>query len=238
MCPMAFAPDHVVVVVGSLAEATRAFAAAGFTVTPGGRHDALPSENALVAFADGAYLELLALRESGARAGLREAAAGPGWERHLAGLSAVARRFLPVLAGADGVRDFALRGGDLPGFAARARRAGVAVAGPVAMERVRPDGVRLAWTLALPAPYALPFVIADRTPRAGRVPGGPAATAHANGTRGVAEVRVRTPDVAGTAFLYADLFGASLAALPDGATRLGLGDFAVALEAGEPAGAC
>ena len=52
--------DHVVIVVSSLAEASRSFAAAGLTVTPGGRHDEIPTENALVAFADGSHLELLA----------------------------------------------------------------------------------------------------------------------------------------------------------------------------------
>ena len=36
--------DHAVVVVSSLVEATREFTEAGFTVIPGGRHDALPTE--------------------------------------------------------------------------------------------------------------------------------------------------------------------------------------------------
>jgi hypothetical protein len=34
----------------------------GFTVTPGGEHATAPVANALVAFDDGAYLELVALR--------------------------------------------------------------------------------------------------------------------------------------------------------------------------------
>ena len=59
--------DHVVVVLPALGPAVEAFAAAGFTVTPGGRHDALPTENALVCFADGSYLELLAARDPSAR---------------------------------------------------------------------------------------------------------------------------------------------------------------------------
>src|SRR5262245_25569131 len=95
--------DHVVAVVSSLAEATRAFDAAGFTVTAGGRHDAIPTENALVAFADGSYLELLAARDPATRDELRALRPGAGWERHLKGVSAAARRFLPLLAGLDGV---------------------------------------------------------------------------------------------------------------------------------------
>src|SRR5215471_9075151 len=105
--------DHVVVVVSSLAEAARSFAAAGFTVTPGGRHDAIPTENALIAFADGSYLELLAAREASTRDELRTLHAGRGWERHLKGVSAIARRFLPGLAGADGVADWVLTGGPM-----------------------------------------------------------------------------------------------------------------------------
>ena len=73
--------DHVVVVVTSLAEAERDFGAAGFTVLAGGRHDALPTENALVCFADGTYLELLAARDPATRDELRALRASDGWER-------------------------------------------------------------------------------------------------------------------------------------------------------------
>ena len=44
-----------------------------------------------------------------------------------------------------GVMTFAVRTGDLGAYAAAAERAGVGTRGPVAMERTRPDGVRLAW---------------------------------------------------------------------------------------------
>src|SRR5262249_56580818 len=71
--------DHVIVVVSSLADSAAAFTRAGFTVTPGGRHDAIPTENALVCLADGSYLELLAAREPGTRDGLRALRSGPAW---------------------------------------------------------------------------------------------------------------------------------------------------------------
>ena len=87
--------DHVVIVVTSLADATAAFTAAGFTVTPGGKHDAIPTENALIGFADGGYLELLATRDPDTRDQLRALRAGAGWERHVKSVSAIARRFLP-----------------------------------------------------------------------------------------------------------------------------------------------
>src|SRR5262252_4447642 len=156
--------DHVVVVVTSLADATRAFAAAGFTVTPGGRHDAIPTENALICFADGSYVELLATREPGTRDELRALRASDRWQRHVQGVSAVARRFLPLLAGPDGVADWVLRGAPLPRRAAALRAVGAKAAGPVRMSRERPDGERLEWEMLLPESMLHAFWIADRTP--------------------------------------------------------------------------
>ena len=233
--------DHVVVVVSSLAEATTRFAAAGFTVTPGGRHDAIPTENALVAFADGSYLELLATRDPATRDELRALRAGPGWERHLKGVSAIARRFLPALAGADGVADWVLRGDALARPAAALRKLGVKASGPVSMARERrvPDepggrGVRLEWQLLLPEPRLHPLWIADRTPRDLRVPPG---TAHANGATGISRVRVCATSVPAGALAL----GESLGTLPRsraGVTTLEIAGLEVEVVSGEREGAC
>src|SRR5262249_21788100 len=153
--------DHVVVVVSGLADGTRAFEAAGFTVTPGGRHDVLPTENALVAFTDGSYVELLAAREPGTRDELRALRAGAGWERLRRGVSAAARRSLPLLAGPDGVADWVLREPSLERRAATLRTLGIKAAGPLAMGRERPDGERLEWRMLLPESALHPFWIAD-----------------------------------------------------------------------------
>ena len=228
--------DHVVVVVSSLAEATERFAAAGFTVTPGGRHDAIPTENALIAFADGSYLELLAARDAATRDELRALRASPGWERHLKGVSAVARRFLPALSGADGVADWVLRGERLQRPAAALRTLGVKASGPVAMARERPDGVRLAWELLLPEPRLHPFWIADRTPREQRVPGG-AAAEHAHSATGIAAVRVRTPNVPTAALALGEGLG-TVPRVRAGMTTLELESFRVEVMEGEPEGAC
>ena len=228
--------DHVVVVVSSLAEATRSFAVAGFTVTPGGRHDAIPTENALVAFADGSYLELLAARDASTRDELRALRAGKAWERHLKGVSAIARRFLPGLAGADGVADWVLTGSATRSRAAALRALGVKAAGPLAMARERADGVRLAWELLLPESRLHPLSIADRTPREQRVPGG-AAAAHANGATGIAAVRVRTPSVPSAALEL----GESLRTVPrmsSDVTTLDVQGLRVEVIEGEPEGAC
>jgi len=229
--------DHVVVVVSPLADAVAAFTSAGFTVTPGGRHDALPTENALVCFADGTYLELLATRESATRAELRALRGSSGWERHLKGVSAVARRLLPSLAGPDGVADWAFCGEPLPRRAAALRSAGVRAAGPVRMRRERPDGERLEWELLLPETPLHPFWIADRTPRERRVPGDTRATTHANGARGIAAVRVRAPSVPAAALELGDALGL-LPRVEAGVTVLAWPGGRVEMLEGEPVGAC
>jgi len=230
--------DHAVVVVPSLVEATREFAAAGFSVIPGGRHDVLPTENALVCFADGGYLELLATRDPATRDELRALRASDGWERHLRGVSAVSRRLLPWLAGADGVRDWVLHADSLARPAARLRSLGIAASGPVRMSRVRPDGEKLAWELLLPDSPLHPYWIADRTPRELRVPDDAGATTHANGASGVRAVRLRAAVVPTAALELGDALGLMPRVRADGVTVLESGDWRVEVVAGEPAGAC
>jgi len=229
--------DHVVVVVPSLADASERFTAAGFTVTPGGRHDATPTENVLVCFADGSYLELLAARDPFMRGELEALRAGGGWERHLRGVSAAARRFLPHLAGPDGVADWVLRGDQLERHAAVLRALGLKSAGPIAMGRERAGGVKLEWRLLLPESALHPFWIADRTPRELRVPGETAAATHANGASGIAAVRVRSPNLPLAALELGDALGA-LPRQQAGLTVLELDGVRVEMNEGEPAGAC
>ena len=229
--------DHVVVVVRALEPAVREFAAAGFTVLPGGRHDALPTENALICFADGGYLELLATREPGTRDELRALRGTPGWERHLRGVSAVARRFLPRLAGADGVADWALRSDSLPRDAARLRRQGVVASGPVAMNRERPDGERIGWEMLLPEQALQPFSISDLTPRERRVPAAADATTHANGARAIRVGALRAASVPVSALELADTCGVTPSLRAGGTSALELGAWRVEIVPGEPEGA-
>ena len=230
--------DHLVVVVRSLSETVPEFVATGFTVLPGGRHLELQTENALVVFADGGYLELLATCEPATRDELRALRASARWDAHLRGVSAVARRFLPLLAGDDGVADWVLRSEGLARDAAALRARGLVAAGPVAMERERMDGEKLAWELLLPGSFLHPFRIADRTPRARRVPAESGGVTHANGATGVSEVVVRAVVPPMAALELADQLGTVPRVGDDGATRLDLGDWSVRLEQGAREGAC
>ena len=55
--------DHIVIAVPDLDVARKSYEALGFTVVPGGRHP-VGTHNALIAFADGAYVELIAFYEA------------------------------------------------------------------------------------------------------------------------------------------------------------------------------
>src|SRR5216684_222849 len=51
--------DHIVIVVRDLDAAVADYGRLGFTVVRGGRHPSMGTHNALIAFSDGAYFELI-----------------------------------------------------------------------------------------------------------------------------------------------------------------------------------
>jgi hypothetical protein len=169
--------DHVVFVTHDLAASVEQYRGQGFTVTPGGEHADGITQNALVALADGAYLELV---------GFRKPAPQHRWWRY---------------ADAGGFADFAVLSDDLDADVAAL---GNFVTRP-SLEggRTRPDGVTLRWRTAMLQP-PLPFLIEDLTPRDRRVPGGDAAR-HANGTTGIKSVVVDCVDLAAAEGAYAHL---------------------------------
>ena len=202
----------------------------------GGRHAELPTENALIIFADGGYLELLAARTAMARAVARRLVRGPEWRVWQPRIDAIGRRFLPHLT-RTGVCDLVLRHTGLADFAVSAQRRGLASEGPLTMARDRPDGQRLAWELLLPVTFELPFVIDDSTPREWRVPQDPAVTHHANGATGVGEVTMQVRSVAAAREHWAAWLGESpgVSATSFGFV-LGVDDLRVRLAEGNPVG--
>jgi hypothetical protein len=158
--------DHVVYVARDLAAAVDDHKRQGYTVTPGGEHAGGVTHNALVCFADGSYLELVAFRRPDPT---------HRWWRH---------------ASSGGFADFALLSDDLAQDLSALKD--LAVREAAEGGRTRPDDVSLRWRAAfLRAP--LPFLIEDLTPRELRVPGGETVR-HANGVTGIATIVVAARD--------------------------------------------
>jgi catechol 2,3-dioxygenase-like lactoylglutathione lyase family enzyme len=180
--------DHLVVVVPELEAAVASYRGLDFTVVPGGRHP-IGTHNALIAFADGSYLELIAFFEPN-----------------------VQHRWYQRLQLGGGLIDFCLQTDDLAGDAGAFRDAGVALADPRPLSRVRPDGYKLSWVLSIPDEHAgvAPFLIEDETPRDERVP---RATTHANGVKGIQFVTVAVSDVAAARGWYERVPGAKVMAV-------------------------
>lgn len=181
---MTFRLDHVVIAVADLARTIEDYRALGFNVVIGGRHSTSTSHNALVAFADGAYLELIAWQ-------------GPD----------PSHRWYNVHAKhGDGLMDFALLPRDTAQAVAAAKARGLAIEGPIGGGRVRPDGRELKWQTARQATHDLPFLCGDVTPRELRVPSGEAHR-HANGAGGVASLAVAVHDLEASQARYRALLG-------------------------------
>ena len=169
--------DHIVILVRDLDQASAGYTAAGFTVVPGGVHAGGVTHNALVGFADGTYLELIAFTEPDKESPHR------WWRR---------------LAKGEGFIDYAILSDGLDAEVAAMRARDVEAEDPVVGGRDRPDGQYVGWKnlhlTAAPARMALPFVIEDTTPRSLRVPGGDSA-AHRNGAAGVSSLTLIVTDL-------------------------------------------
>jgi len=179
--------DHLVILVGALPAAVADYGAAGFRVIAGGRHADGLTENALVSFQDGTYLELIAFVDPG---DTRDNTWG--WRQF-------ARR-------GGGLIDYCMASDDLQADVARLRAGGLTLSDPVDGGRKRPDGVELRWRSARiwQSGRELPFLIEDLTPRRLRVPGG-ADTVQPNGVTGIGELVIAVADVERTAAEFAAL---------------------------------
>jgi catechol 2,3-dioxygenase-like lactoylglutathione lyase family enzyme len=209
--------DHAIIAVRDLADAAERYRALGFEVQDGGKHPGRGTANAIVRFGLD-YLELITVESA-------EAAIAAG------GNSRVTAELLAEREG--GLLGYALATNNIDGLAAKLGELGVEATGPVAGERLRPDGQRLDWRLLIPfgtswgTPW--PMFIQWNTSEAERIaverPGN-----HANGVIGVAGVQVRTD----RADLAAKLLGAELGLVPKGGDRVATpsGDCCIEVTAG------
>lgn len=174
--------DHIVLLLPyDLITSPPTWLTSAFTLSPGGRHADNRTENRLVLFADGSYLELIAFINDDPKK--RE---GHWWDKPY------------------GIVDWALtstteKQPDVKAINARleSKQSVVRYAEPVSGGRKRPDGVELQWKVTFPEGVergVVPFWCNDVTEREKRVPGSPEATQHPCGARGVAGVRVGVND--------------------------------------------
>jgi catechol 2,3-dioxygenase-like lactoylglutathione lyase family enzyme len=199
--------DHLVILVRDLEQAVADYAALGFAVTPGGEHADGATHNALVPFADGSYLELIAFRQE---------VPDHRWARHR--------------ALGEGLVDFALLPDAIAEDIAAARGRGLEYRGPTPGGRLRPDGQRVEWFIGEPPTPDMPFLCADVTPRELRVPAGEARE-HPNGAIGIAELTVAVADAPASAARYQALLGIEPVVLDAHTVTFGLGSTRITLAA-------
>jgi catechol 2,3-dioxygenase-like lactoylglutathione lyase family enzyme len=175
--------DHLVIVVPDLEAAIKSYGDLGFTVVRGGKHN-IGTHNALIAFADGTYIELIAFLAP---------VSGHPW--------------YTALSKSGGLVDFCARTDDLDADVKAFRRAGIGISDPTAMTRDRPDGYRLSWVLSIPSSSFngnVPFLIKDETPRDERVP---RERSHRNGVTGLKKLIVAVNDSSKVADWYRAITG-------------------------------
>lgn len=219
---MGLALDHVVIAVSDLEIAMADYRALGFTVVAGGSHPGRTSHNALVVFADGSYLELIAWKSP----------------------NPAERWCVEHGKHGDGLMDFALLPDDTAAVIAAARARGLVLNGPVDGGRKRPDGAELKWQTGRQVTFDLPFLCGDVTPRSLRVPEGDVRV-HPNGVTGIASVTVAVRDLGESLGRYRALVGGegaveaactvAAAGLRTAAVRLGETDIVLASPEGDAA---
>jgi catechol 2,3-dioxygenase-like lactoylglutathione lyase family enzyme len=198
--------DHVVILVTDLEQTLADYSALGFNVQRGGTHADGYTHNALVGFADGSYLELIAFLK-------------PKPDHRWGAWAA---------KGHEGFVDFALLPPAVGQVVERARAGGVAYQGPLDGGRTTLAGEVLKWQIGTPPSADLPFLCGDVTPRALRVKGGDVRV-HANGVRGIAAITVLVKDLDASVERYAALLGAAAQVPAVGLAGLGLRQAAFAL---------
>jgi hypothetical protein len=163
--------DHLVIVVDDLDRAADDYRRLGFNAVFGGKHP-VGSHNALIAFEDGSYLEIISFYQ--------ESPDHRWWE--------------PLKKG-ERLVDYCMQTDDLARDTRKLRECGVVINDPVPWSRIRPDGYELKWLLSLATGShrgIAPFLIQDMTPREERIP---RRWQHENGAAGIGTLTVAVSEL-------------------------------------------
>ena len=177
--------DHVVLVVDDLEHAVSAFSNEGFNVVSGGING--PTHNAIIAFSDATYIELISLRSKIARR-LFQFANALGLLRLRGRLRKdFNNRLMTWFGSRQGLMDLCVRAESIDALLQSRQHLGNVFTPSVPFTRTRPDGVRVMWRLMGACDLAAPFYIEDITEHRLRVPDGEAQF-HPNGALGILRI--------------------------------------------------
>lgn len=178
--------DHVVIAVADLERAMANYTQLGFTVVRGGVHANRATHNALIVFANGTYLELLAAT----------------------GETPLPERidFSAMLDAGEGFVGYALRTDAIERETERLQAAGFAPDAITEGSREK-AGRLIRWKLALLNGGFRPFWIQDITPQDWRIPTDASLTRHVNGAQGLIAVEIAVRDFDRSAGRYGRLLG-------------------------------
>lgn len=204
---MTLSIDHIVIHVQDLQGAIDNYRQAGFTVNYGGQHADGITENGLIIFADGTYIELIAL------------VAGRTYDE--AGFKGL------LNPSGEGYTGYALKSDSLEADIEAMRGRGVHVGNIREGSRARPDGERLQWKMAMINDAMQPFVIQDMTDRNLRVPLTAEHTTHPNTATGIHELLIRARNIDETANFFGNTLGTPLTFY--GSARFELGTTAIVI---------
>lgn len=175
--------------VTDLQAAMQDFTDAGFRLAYGGKHADGITENALILFADGSYLELIALTE--------------GHQLHESNFKQLLRE------SGEGFTGYALYSDDIVHDLNAIEARGLYVSPLRQGGRARPDGLVLQWRIALVDNAMSPFVIQDISPRDWRVPAFGEAVLHENGAMGIQTLNIHCSNYDASVARYQAITGDS-----------------------------
>jgi len=200
--------DHIVIFVRDLEQAVRDYTELGFQVEPGGRH--ARTENALIIFADGSYIELLALQKNWKRPLIRLATKLGMVERSAKGKTDMYGRLLRWISRGTGIVDWCASTEDMAATLKIWESEQPDLLGYQEFDRTRPDEKIAKWYLGGARRLDLPFLIEDISDRDIRVPPADRDT-HPNGALGIEGLTLPVENPGALRALYEKL---DLSALP------------------------
>ena len=182
--------DHVVLFVDDLDDAVNTFSSYGFTVTPGGING--PTHNALIAFENETYIELIALQKRTTRQLFKFMRRSGLLRLRSLMTTDLNNRLFGWFSKPQGFRDICFRAISLEEVSRACQARGIPLTPIIPFNRHRPDGITVSWYLAGAVNDVEPFFIEDKTPLHLRIPDG-AARIHGNGALGITEVETKVP---------------------------------------------